>query len=546
MSFRGMMSWCGDRMNPIVVKELRQAVKSRFLIFSLLLLFLLQPIGLVMYILFQGPQATSPDWQGGREAFLVLQYILLAACLLFLPISVGWRLASERSDVNVDLMYITTLSPAKIITGKLTASFILAIMFFSACTPFMVFTYFLRGIDLFIIILVLLFDVVVVFGAVLLCLFLATVSRNRVVKAFLGLLGLAAIVAIYAYTAMGVYSMVIYMNSSVWYQPEFWITVCTSALVLFIFLGLLYTWSIAMVSAPSSNRTLATRLFVLSAWFISGTGLFVWGFFQPATIYPWMRDIPVVIWLQTTTFLFGLTLLMAFHEREEWGPRITRKIPKFFLFRGVAFLLYNGSAGGVLFSLLFFSLSVFGALLWDQTFSGTTIRSGYYGPEMIVEQFVRGVSVLFLYFYCYGMTALFIRRMLLTTLPAYFTWVILILLFVLFCIVPMLMGLAFFGFDIFSNDYFVWFLPHPWCAAYELGQMNYGSGYDYDYFEDYYLSGRAAVYIAFVVFWAAMVTLVNFGWLVKQLGGFRPFQSETRTEEPGQDVIPAVVEPTAS
>src|SRR5262249_44079794 len=122
--------------------------------------------------------------------FAVLQGILLATCMVFIPAYTGMRLGAERSDVHVDLFFITTLRPRAIIAGKFVAAIVLAILIFSACMPFMAFTYFLRGIDLPSIFFVIAFDFLVVTVTVMLAIFLAVIPANRILKALLGLIGL--------------------------------------------------------------------------------------------------------------------------------------------------------------------------------------------------------------------------------------------------------------------------------------------------------------------------------------------------------------------
>ena len=53
----------------------------------------------------------------------------------------------SRKD-NVDLLFISTLKPRAIMAGKLQSAVILVLMVFSACAPFMTFTYLLRGLDM--------------------------------------------------------------------------------------------------------------------------------------------------------------------------------------------------------------------------------------------------------------------------------------------------------------------------------------------------------------------------------------------------------------
>ena len=74
--------------------------------------------------------------------------ILAGASVFFIPLYVGIRVAVERQENNPDLLYVSTLSPARIIRGKFLCGAYMALLFFSACMPFMAFTNLLRGVDL--------------------------------------------------------------------------------------------------------------------------------------------------------------------------------------------------------------------------------------------------------------------------------------------------------------------------------------------------------------------------------------------------------------
>ena len=80
--------------------------------------------------------------------FTAFMVILAGASIFFIPLYTGVRVAAERQENNPDLLYVTTLSPARIIFGKFLCSAYLVLLFFSACMPFMAFTNLLRGMDL--------------------------------------------------------------------------------------------------------------------------------------------------------------------------------------------------------------------------------------------------------------------------------------------------------------------------------------------------------------------------------------------------------------
>src|SRR5690348_12129733 len=138
-----------DLLNPIAVKELRQAVKSRIVMSAMMLFLLIQLAILLLTLWFDDqPSADLVNLEAGRSIFQILQGFLLGTCMLLVPVYAGIRLAAEHSDTNVDLLFISTLRPRGIIAGKLQASVVLILLIFSACAPFMTFTYLLRGIDI--------------------------------------------------------------------------------------------------------------------------------------------------------------------------------------------------------------------------------------------------------------------------------------------------------------------------------------------------------------------------------------------------------------
>src|SRR5262249_17797527 len=129
----------------------------------------------------------------GRETFQVLQGLLLGTCMVLIPAYAGVRLAAEHSDTNVDLLFISTLRPRAIITGKFLAAVVLILLIFSACAPFMTFTYLLRGIDIPSILLVLALDFLAVLLGTQLAIFLGAVPANGGLKIALGLAGLSCL-----------------------------------------------------------------------------------------------------------------------------------------------------------------------------------------------------------------------------------------------------------------------------------------------------------------------------------------------------------------
>ncbi len=102
----------------------------------------------------------------------------MITCIGFVPLYCGVRLSLERNDANIDLLFVTTITPGAIVRGKYLAAMALTLLIFSACMPFMVLTYLLRGIDLPTIFLVLAFGLVVCAAANALGIFAGSVSGS--------------------------------------------------------------------------------------------------------------------------------------------------------------------------------------------------------------------------------------------------------------------------------------------------------------------------------------------------------------------------------
>jgi hypothetical protein len=505
MKSPGILDRLDDALNPIVVKELRQAVQSRFVVAVLLLFLALQLVVMGIYLFANSidGRLERADFQAGRDAFAWLQGVLLATCLLFLPAYTGFRLAAERSDTNVDLLFITTLPSRAIISGKFIAAVLLAVMIFSACTPFMAFTYFLRGIDLPSIFFVITLDFVVVLGSVMLAIFLAVVPANRVQKSLLGLGGLLALLFVFSFTLSGTLELLLFGVVGMFETHEFWVAIACIGMGVVGFNALLYTWSVALVNPPSANRALPSRLTLTALWAVSG--VVVWSFGRQIS-----HDGPLWSWVLFTVPLLALFVVIAVNEREHWTPRVARTIPRRWWLRVPAFLFYSGAAGGLLHALLLFGLTGLVVLLWRE---GTWVARGY-GAAAYMRDFLpvtfEVVAMLFLYVYCYGLTAVALRRLLLVRDQAVYTWVVAAVLMALGSALPLLMAFLIHGGRwTFYNEY-GWTLFNP-----IAGMIAAGEGASRPHIRD--------AYFLTVLIWAGLATVLNLTWFLRQMARFRPY-----------------------
>lgn len=144
--FDSVLDEASQWLNPILVKEARQALKSRqFVItFSLLLL-----AGLIWSLIGVITMLPAIYYAPSGRVLLTGYYVILTVpMLLIVPFSAYRSLAGEREDGTYELLSITTLTARQIVTGKLGSSVLQMLVYYSALSPCIAFTYMLRGVDI--------------------------------------------------------------------------------------------------------------------------------------------------------------------------------------------------------------------------------------------------------------------------------------------------------------------------------------------------------------------------------------------------------------
>ena len=486
-----------DALNPIVVKELRQAVHGKFLIIVLMLFLVVQ---LFTMGIFLANESASLSFNAGRTIFVVLSSILLATCLLFVPAYTGIRLASERSDANVDLLFITTLRPRSIIWGKFLSALILTILLYSTCMPFMTFTYLLRGIDLPSIFILLALNFIIIAVGIQSAILIGCIPTNRVFKAILGVIWLVTTVGVFVSTRFLSAELLNAGIGSQFNSWEFWrgaLSVLGGGAAL---IGILVLLSVALISPLSTNRALPVRVFVTTVWLLSGVGMAIWAI----TINQFY---PIGLWASLHIFLYCIALFIAISEREHLGQRVRQSIPREWVLRPLAFLFYSGAAGGVVWS----SLMIFLTLL-IMVVSPIVFPNMQYADDM---EPIGTLAAMGLYTFSYALAASFIRRALLANrVASSYTWIIGLILFVIAStIIPLLL---FFASGKWTEE---WFIASPFGSFTGLYNGN----------EDLLWGSVAIAGISAVV-----VGFLSLPWLIKQIADFRPPKatSEPRTNEP--------------
>ena len=491
----GAASWLDDRMNPIVVKELRQAVQSKFVVSILMLFLVILLTTLLMYVL-NTDTIGQVTGNHGADLFQIFQGMLLTVCLLFVPFYVGGRLAVERSSTTSDLLFVSTIRPSSIVWGKLLAGMIVAALIFSACAPFMVVTYLLRGIDPPTILFVIGLDLLIVLAAVQMAILVGAIPISIVFKIILALflgvnflwtLGIVAFSLVWEMSTWGIGS-----RMGEW---EFWAPVLGFVISWLGGVGLVFFLTVALISPPPSNRALPLRLYMTGAWAVS------LGVFAYLDSYYGHGEM-LYVWAGFASTILLVAMVIAVSERDKLGPRLRRSIPKNFLLRVPAFFLYSGAVSGLCWSILMVALTL--GIVWiSELINGGSSTFSDDGLQMLAAIGIAG-----LYLLAYAMTAVLLRRLLFRHAAAVAsTSAIAIFLVAMGCIIPVILA-----FVMNPNN---WDLHGDWWLALNpLAPVFEADGGDWTR-----LQSRALV-ISSV--WAAVMVLLNVTWLGRQLADFRP------------------------
>jgi len=341
IQFEQLLENAGEYLNPILVKEARQALKSmQFVItFTLLTLSGWAWTMLALGVAYASLQTTiyyyplGPIVMGGYCVILVLPMMIVV------PFTAFRSLAAEREDGTYELLSITTLSARQIVTGKLGSAVLQMIIYYSALSPCIAFTYLLRGIDIISIGLVLGHGFLISLLLASFSLLVATACRNtmwQVLLSILLLIGLLIVAIASAWTACG-YMVEVVQSQTLIDQPAFWMGNLCYVMFAISFIIMFVLAAAAQLSFESDNRSTSLRVCMIGQQLlIFGWWLYVWIMvetFEPLIV---MLSFSGVYWLVMGGIMIS--------ETGELSPRVRRRLPQSFLARSL-FQWFNPGSG---------------------------------------------------------------------------------------------------------------------------------------------------------------------------------------------------------
>jgi hypothetical protein len=134
-----------ERLSPLVVKELRQGLRGTlFAVAFGLVLFACLAVVLEAAV----SQAGAGSSSAGRSVFATLLMVQAVACFFVIPFAAFRSMAREVEAETWVLLALTGLGARSIVRSKWSSAMGQVALFSSACTPFILFSYFLNGVDL--------------------------------------------------------------------------------------------------------------------------------------------------------------------------------------------------------------------------------------------------------------------------------------------------------------------------------------------------------------------------------------------------------------
>lgn len=369
------MSWFAKydhRLNPVLVKEVRQAVRGKFFRFSFLLMLLVASVVSALLLTSLNPQSSAMSGNSGVIYFFGMMVVLAASSMVLVPLQANRSMASERDDRTFDALLISGLRPAQIVQGKWLASGMLLLLFISTLAPFLVVGFTLFGLDLLTGILVIFFTIAFAMTLSLGSIFLACAFKSKAIQSIaLAFNALACVAGVVMWSSF---------NAVVLFEPigaiplrDMLITAGTA----FLALNLLNLWgyglTISMITHPEENRLLRVRVANLLICLFSVS--------LSAMLWALSGDSEVVSATVLMSY-FGLTLLNIplLTESDHLGVRCRHQLGRGRWRRPLSWLFLPGGSTGsrlFLFQLLFVSLPLLipGNRLLGSFGVGTTVNN---------------------------------------------------------------------------------------------------------------------------------------------------------------------------
>ncbi len=305
-----------DWLNPILVREVQQAVKGRAFAVTVWL-------ALVIAVAIAAHVASHyQPGRSGRDAFHAGFATLMPLLVFVVPMQAYQSMRLELRSGIVEQLLVSRLRPLHILFGKLQAAMVQFVVYVAVMAPLLATSYLLRGVDVPTIAISLGF-------ALLACLTATAVSVSSAAQAVLpGMQTMASLATAFG-LGMAAFACVGFIGSGEYAgaigfllrSPQFWavMTAILLAAAVAITMSLLVARSFLVHAFENKSTGFRVLLFVLPLLAIG----WVLVFLEPAN---WERVLPPITYgLLVVGIAFALMMVT---EQRELSPRLRAHAPK--------------------------------------------------------------------------------------------------------------------------------------------------------------------------------------------------------------------------
>jgi len=396
-----VVDWMVDRTNPVVLRESRQLVRSRFAVGIMMAFLLIMVAAATLYVLTTGNK-TYNAFSRGKDLFQILYIILGYATILFVPAHTALPFLGQKQSNSMDLLFVSTIPPRSIIFGKMISALWMTVLLFSVSLPFMVLTVLLRGIGLFEVLLYLAMQMALVLLATMGCLLLVCLPTSRVFTGLMGI-GYFLLLLMFPGATMGFMSLGNVNGEGI----------AIFLVVVALLLPIAGALTTALISPKVSNRALPVRITLTICWIVAGLA---------AALGP---PDALEIWTYIFVITAGPAIMICASDISPLSRRVQGSVPKNPLLRLLAFPFFTGPVSG---------------WIWCMGIGGISVGVN----STLGSSESPGLFAWLLYGLMYSLMAVWIRRV--TFVRRFcaekYTWALALFLATLGCILPLLANFA--------------------------------------------------------------------------------------------------------
>ncbi len=332
-----------DWLNPILVKESRQALKSRQFLTTFSLVLIACWGWSMLGVALQSPNIFYVP--GGR--YMLVGYFLIQnfpLCII-IPFAAYRSLAAEREDGTYELLQISALRPMQIVGGKLGSAALQMMIYLSVLAPCMTFTYLLRGVDILLVLSLVLWSAL---ACGLLCCFgllLATLMRARHLQVLVSVFLVLMLGGFCLATSAGVSAMISEGAPIPFAEPEYWIGFAAAVTAVVATAAMFLLAAAARITNRSENRATPLRMgMVVYQLLLLGWCARYWFCFGEEAV--------LAIYVFLACSLWAVFGAMMTGESPQLSPRARRGLPATTFGKMFLTLFYPGPGTGYVFAVV--------------------------------------------------------------------------------------------------------------------------------------------------------------------------------------------------